>query len=190
MVELDGKKALQKFYITDLGFDRVLLGYPWLSEFNPRINWKRGVTQGRTTITTVADAWQKWTELRKQEAVAQVCLLDEMELDDSEWDAIARTNFTQDWAKEANKDKQAETKLPEEYVRHKVVFDENASRQFPPSQPEDHAIKLKPGAPSEINCKIYPLTKQELAATRELLNQEHICRNNCALWRLAHNQLP
>jgi hypothetical protein len=30
---------------------------------------------------------------------------------------------------------------------------------------------LKPGAPSEINCKIYPLTKQELAVTREFLDK-------------------
>jgi hypothetical protein len=40
-----------------------------------------------------------------------------------------------------------------------VIFDEKAAKQFPPSRPEDHAIKLKDGAPSEINCKIYPLTK-------------------------------
>ena len=26
---------LQRFYITDLGFDRVLLEYLWLSTFNP-----------------------------------------------------------------------------------------------------------------------------------------------------------
>jgi predicted aspartyl protease len=29
------KESLQCFYITNLGQDRVLLGYPWLSEFNP-----------------------------------------------------------------------------------------------------------------------------------------------------------
>jgi hypothetical protein len=36
---------------------------------------------------------------------------------------------------------------------------------------EDHAIRLKPGAPSEINCKIYPLTKQELEATKKFLDE-------------------
>jgi hypothetical protein len=51
------------------------------------------------------------------------------------------------------------------------IFDENAAKHFPPSRPEDHAIRLKPGAPSEINCKIYPLTKQEMIATREFLDK-------------------
>ena len=60
--------------------------------------------------------------------------------------------------------------LPEEYDRHQVVFSEEAAKQFPPSRPEDHAIKLKPGAPAEINCKIYPLTKAELEATRKFLD--------------------
>ena len=27
----NSKQHLQRFYVTDLGFDRVLLGYPWLS---------------------------------------------------------------------------------------------------------------------------------------------------------------
>jgi hypothetical protein len=34
-VELNGQEELQKFYVTNLGFNRVLLGYPWLSTFNP-----------------------------------------------------------------------------------------------------------------------------------------------------------
>jgi hypothetical protein len=37
-VRLNGQEELQRFYITDLGFDRVLLGYPWLSRFTPRID--------------------------------------------------------------------------------------------------------------------------------------------------------
>jgi hypothetical protein len=28
-----------KFIITDLGRDRLILGYPWLKAFNPEINW-------------------------------------------------------------------------------------------------------------------------------------------------------
>ena len=89
----------------------------------------------------------------------------------TKWDIIARTNFAQDWAHEANKDKQPEAILSGEYQQHAIIFDENAAKRFPPLHPEDHSIKLKPGAPSEINCKIYPLTKQELVATREFLGK-------------------
>jgi hypothetical protein len=99
--------------------------------------------------------------------------------DNENWGAdVSRTNFAQDWAckaKEAEKGQKPEAQLPEEYQRHTVVFSEEAAKQFPPSQPEDHAIKLKPGASQEINCKVYPLTRQELKATRKLLD------NNLAL---------
>jgi hypothetical protein len=36
------RDALQRFHVTNLGHDQVLLGYPWLSEFNPHINWMKG----------------------------------------------------------------------------------------------------------------------------------------------------
>ena len=41
-VQYQRGQQLQRFYITDLGFDWVLLGYPWLHKFNPHINWKEG----------------------------------------------------------------------------------------------------------------------------------------------------
>jgi hypothetical protein len=33
------KKVPAKFYITNLGGDRAILGYPWLRDFNPNIDW-------------------------------------------------------------------------------------------------------------------------------------------------------
>ena len=30
-----------RFLITDLGEDEIVLGYPWLAAFQPRINWGR-----------------------------------------------------------------------------------------------------------------------------------------------------
>jgi gag-polyprotein putative aspartyl protease len=38
-VRKGNKQAHQRFFITSLGNDRVILGYPWLEEFNPEINW-------------------------------------------------------------------------------------------------------------------------------------------------------
>ena len=63
-------------------------------------------------------------------------------------------------------------KVPNEYRQHDLVFSEEAAKCFPPSQPEDHAIRLKPGAPAEINCKIYPLTKAELEAMHKFLDDK------------------
>ena len=162
------ERRLQRFYITDLGFDRILLGYPWLSSYNPQINWKEGMVEGEIILRTMTNAWERWKELQKKALVATVAVDEEGEED---WEIkVARMNFAQEWAWEANKQEQTDT-LPGEYQRHSQVFSEEAAKRFPPSRPEDHAIHLKPGAPSEINCKVYPLTKQELVATQEFLDK-------------------
>jgi hypothetical protein len=98
---------------------------------------------------------------------------DLIEEKESDWEIVARTNFAQEWAQETAEAKQEQnnTEIPEEYQWHAVVFDEEAAKRFPPSRLEDHAIRLKEGAPSEINCKIYPLTRQELVATKEFIDK-------------------
>ena len=40
------KKVPAKFYVTNLGSDRVILGYPWLRDFNPDIYWSTGRLKG------------------------------------------------------------------------------------------------------------------------------------------------
>jgi hypothetical protein len=34
------------FYITNLGKDRIILGYPWLAQFNLEINWTTAKVMG------------------------------------------------------------------------------------------------------------------------------------------------
>ena len=41
---------LQKFYVTNLGIDWVILGYPWLKEFNPPLDWEAGELGGNLRI--------------------------------------------------------------------------------------------------------------------------------------------
>src|ERR1700747_794273 len=31
------------FYVTDLGQDRIILGFPFLQKFNPKINWEEKI---------------------------------------------------------------------------------------------------------------------------------------------------
>jgi hypothetical protein len=54
-------------------------------------------------LKTVKDAWERWKELRRQALVAQTSLPEgeDIEFPEDEWGAIARTNFTQEWAREA-----------------------------------------------------------------------------------------
>ena len=50
----DGRERLMKFYITSLGRDCILLGYPFLKRYNPTINWKKGTMEGELVIQSAA----------------------------------------------------------------------------------------------------------------------------------------
>jgi hypothetical protein len=43
-----------KFLIVDLGKDRIILGYPWLWEFNPEIDWPTKFIKGPPFLTVDA----------------------------------------------------------------------------------------------------------------------------------------
>jgi hypothetical protein len=61
--------------------------------------------------------------------------------------------------------------IPEPYHQHWRVFIEEAAQCFPPSQLNDHTIKLKLGAPTKLDCKIYQQTEKELVALKECINK-------------------
>jgi hypothetical protein len=52
-----------------------------------------------------------------------------------------------------------------------MVFNDEASQRIPPSRESDHAIDLKPGAPDTLDCKIYPMTREEDMALEEFMDE-------------------
>jgi hypothetical protein len=49
-----------QLHVTNLGRDRLILGYPWLEAFNPEINWAEGKLLGpRTTLKTTGAVTQE-----------------------------------------------------------------------------------------------------------------------------------
>ena len=63
-------------------------------------------------------------------------------------------------------------KIPTKYHRHLSVFSEEASHRFPEARIWDHAIKLKPGAPSSILGKVYQLTQDKQKALLEFVQEQ------------------
>ena len=45
---LNGKSFKEKFYVTGLGKQKIILGLPWLKEYNLEINWKTGKLNWQT----------------------------------------------------------------------------------------------------------------------------------------------
>ena len=41
-LEINGRKSLEQLMVTGLGKERIILGFPWLANHNPNINWKTG----------------------------------------------------------------------------------------------------------------------------------------------------
>ena len=41
-LEINGRKMTMELLVTGLGKERIILGFPWLQEQNPDINWRTG----------------------------------------------------------------------------------------------------------------------------------------------------
>jgi hypothetical protein len=65
--------------------------------------------------------------------------------------------------------------IPPQYKMFERVFSEEASHEFPPSRPWDHAIDLKPGAPAALPGKLIPLSQAELEQLHKFV-KEHLKR--------------
>ena len=72
-VRVGSKIEEMKFLVTDLGEDEIVLGYPWLVAFQPKINWKEATiaedmqpivikTLGLKMDKEVARIAKLWTE--------------------------------------------------------------------------------------------------------------------------------
>jgi hypothetical protein len=89
------KQAHQRFFITSLGNDCVILGYPWLEEFNPEIDWSSRTMKGtQVQLEMQTLAWQNW---RQGQATIRLVQMQ------PEWEAgneliIMKTHFAQEWA--------------------------------------------------------------------------------------------
>ncbi len=106
-VQIKGQIKEQEFFITNLGQDRVVLGYPFLQTFNPQINWEKGELHGTKLIkVTPMQIWEhRWKVWRMGKTFQ-----------------IQKTTFAQKWAAITDKTKEKLKNLPKEYQGHRKVF--------------------------------------------------------------------
>jgi hypothetical protein len=136
-----------RFFLSDLGENKAILGYPWFAAFQPRIDWKQG--------------WISHTQLpiifRTQDA-DRACFLPQ------------RVNKPRTTPRDRlyigrviiePKENLPNANIPEHYRQYSRVFSEDTSHEFPPSQIWDHAIELKPNAPASFPGKLIPLSQAE-----------------------------
>jgi len=147
---------MTKFFITNLGKEQAILGYPWLEEFNPEINWTNGKLLGtRVTLKTPATVAAEQLQTRLREVTTE--------------EYIQKTMVAQQMADSyrATQTPKTDIPIPREYQRHAKVFSEEEAKRFPPSREWDHHIPLTKDAPESINQKIFNLPQ----AGREVIEK-------------------
>ena len=163
------QRTKMRFFLTELGPQKMILGYPWFAAAQPRIDWAKGwIDYDQLPVilkTANADLFlTKVVKKRKRPAREQL--------------HIAYVAFPEKRQTTASKLAEQHGKanlepLPKEYRRHTKVFGEKEAQRFPGPRLWDHAIELKPNTPATIPGKIYALTQKEQLALTEFI-QEHL----------------
>ena len=164
-----------RFFLADMGDHKLILGYPWFTANQPKIDWARGwidTTQLPLILRdTGAEKPRFYSNTRDLSELSETEVLYigriYVEL------CIARQTMSSTLAEEH--DKLRLNPIPTEYRRHRKVFSKEATQHFPELRIWDHAIELKPGVPSTLPGKIYTLSQLELQELAKFI-KEHLTK--------------
>jgi hypothetical protein len=99
------------FFLTNLGKQKVILGYPWFAAVQPIIDWVKGwIAYKQLPVVIKARIQQSPTKARTAAASDRQTLASK----------LAEKHATQPLP------------IPSEYHRHTFVFSEAESKRFPP----------------------------------------------------------
>jgi len=178
---LDDRKFNERFYVTGLGKQKVILGFPWLHKHNPIIDWKKGEITWKPFKIDWRRLFEKGKKIREmqQPKVEEVDDEDERKnrtttpmeedgetilielLEETAW--INKTNIATELAIEENSKKAEKTDeelVPEEYHDYLDIFSEEKAHRFPEPRSWDHKIEMKEGFEPK-SFKNYNLTPAE-----------------------------
>src|SRR5712672_1895574 len=168
-VQTGTKRTSMRFFLTDLGHHRVILGYPWFAANQPKIDWARGWIDTAQLPLILRDAKAEKPQFNPNTR-------DLPDPTNSEILYIRRITVMSQIACQTMSSTLAEehdrpnlTPIRREYKHHRKVFSEEAVQHFPESHVWDHAIELKPGAPSTLPGKIYALSQLELQELQKFI---------------------
>jgi hypothetical protein len=168
-IQTNGIHKEMWFLVTDIGHEDILLGYPWLATFKPRFNWRSAVIDERILPIIISSINPHI--IRNQPVIASTIS------DDEKWSIIRQLDSECNIRGVATDlviqvgEQQVDAKLPKEYQDFTQLFSDEAANWFPPSREWDHAIDLKPGAPDALDCKVYPMTRDEDTALERFLDE-------------------
>jgi hypothetical protein len=167
-VRTNGINKEMQFLVMDIGHKEILLGYPWLATFEPKFNWRSAVIDECVLPIIISSINPCIT--RNQPTIATTLTDEEKYSIVRQLDGECSIRVAMDLAIQAG-EQQTDAELPKEYQELARLFSDEAADRFPPAREWDHAIDLKPGAPDVLDCKVYPMTRDEDTALKKFLDE-------------------
>jgi hypothetical protein len=129
--------------ITKLGSHQLFLGYNWIKNHNPSINWKTGKIDfnrcpAKFNYKTNSHSMTPWARAQANIS-AEITVAKEIVKEKKTWKEI----------------------VPQHYHQYETVFTKDSFNALPDKQTWDHAINLKDNMELVLDCKIYPLRPGE-----------------------------
>ena len=178
---IEHKKFKEWFYMTGLGKQKIILGFPWLNKHNLIIDWKKGEIKWQPLKIDWRGLLEKGRRIRIERQLKVEEIVDEEEtrnhtknlieedkntilielLEETAW--INKTNVATELAIKENDKKEEKTNeelVPKEFHEYLDIFSEEKAHWFPELWPWDHKIEMKEGFEPK-SFKNYNLTPAE-----------------------------
>jgi hypothetical protein len=150
-----------RFFLSDLGEHKAILGYPWFAAVQPNIDWKRGwIDHTQLLIVLRAPDAQKARFTSRMKNIPRA--------KPEERYFIRRVTIHPREPQPSQKEG-----IPKEYQRHEKVFSEEKSQRLPKHTIWDHAIELLPNSPDTLPLRLLPLNQKEQEEMRKFV-EEHL----------------
>ncbi len=142
-----------RYFLSDLGENRVILGYLWFAAMQPKIDWAKGwISHDQLPIVLRSpDAMKVWFLPRQVRPLSHTM--------------IGKTIIT------PTTTTSIKTYVPPQYQKHARVFDDKELKKFPSKRLWDHAIELKPGAPATLISRNIQLSQTELGKLQKFIKE-------------------
>lgn len=157
-----------KMYVTGLGRQKIILGFPWLQDFNPIIDWKQG------TLRWMEEG-PRWDLTNEEIDESLVISYIGNEMTSAAEEIWINAKFSQSMLMSQKYDEKktaltAEEIVPKEFHDYLSVFSEKESQRFPKSNQWDHEIVLKEGFKPKPT-HVYPMPPIEEEALKKFIDE-------------------
>jgi hypothetical protein len=158
-----------RFLVSEIGEDEMILGFPWLAAFQPKIDWKNATldesmqllvikTLGLNINEEVTRVRKAWVNEPKHGNTRRRGLCYKNRPSTRKEDVYISTNGGANAPKE---EKTWDQIVPSQYHKWKKVFSEEEAKTISRTSAMGYCDRSYPEAPKTLDCKIYPLTLDE-----------------------------